>query len=59
MIILKLCPFCGGEAEMSKEEDFLICKIEYPIIKCKKCHSRTAKCEDEKLAIETWNKRVK
>ena len=66
---LKPCPFCGGEAEIKKDNtcmghgDYGSCKW----VKCKECGTSTKKylcdgyygceCTDEELA-EKWNRRV-
>lgn len=70
---LKLCPFCGGEAEMCPGVDRIMGKYWY--IRCKKCYSRGSGIYESsrelepqeeyaaitrawEKAIEAWNRRV-
>lgn len=48
---LKLCPFCGGEAELA------IVKL-WNHVYCKNCHARTTMYTSEELAIDAWNTRA-
>ncbi len=61
---LKNCPFCGGEAvQIIKriEGDNKILNIlhgDYTLVQCKHCYASTRPFDDEKIAIEAWNRRV-
>lgn len=49
--IIKLCPFCGGEAYIE-----IICKgLMY--IRCKEC-SASVPAKNKSKAIERWNRRA-
>ena len=48
--ILKKCPFCGGEACMRGAR--------YMWIKCLYCGAETMGSDDEKEAIDAWNRRA-
>lgn len=54
---LKPCPFCGGEAIMTKRYNRF---SEWWLISCKKCHISQTGSEFEFSfeAIEAWNRRV-
>ena len=54
---LKLCPFCGGKAEIVPVYDnesgfsgFSVC--------CADCYCGTVGCEDELDAVDAWNSRI-
>lgn len=60
---LKPCPFCGGEAKIADEHQWIsgvnnggISKYIY----CLKCNCRTSSFywDDRKTMIRTWNKRL-
>lgn len=58
---LKLCPFCGGKAELSHGG---VNRDTYSYVYCKECHVKTEVvkisleyCSDER-AIESWNNRI-
>lgn len=56
---LKPCPFCGGEARISKR--LLTSHIGSdmkPFVICKECLGRSAYLDNEQEAIEVWNRRV-
>ena len=54
---LKPCPFCGGEAKVSKYE--IITNMPTHSVHCADCYSRTwGMFDKEKQAIEAWNRRV-
>lgn len=49
---LKLCPFCGGKAEVIRVG------ADY-VTQCGVCYTETMICETEAGAIGAWNKRIK
>lgn len=53
----KKCPFCGGEAEVSKEFYFSLMGSNGYFVKCKNCSTRTVAKQSEVEAIDVWNKR--
>ena len=60
-IKLALCPFCGGEAELSHGG---LNRDSYSYVYCTKCYAKTnvfdvsaEYCSDER-AIESWNNRI-
>ena len=63
MIELKPCPFCGGEANITKGERWLdeTCTPSKPYYyaRCQNCYTTGYKYHPtEKEAIEAWNTRV-
>ena len=61
MTELKLCPFCGGEAELIREKNKHANGKSGSVIRCKACGAKSAwqqlshsySCDDE--AIKWWN----
>lgn len=60
MTEIKLCPFCGGKAELKRYVGFA---FEQAYVECTKCGAQTQKvdpslkyCANDK-AIELWNGR--
>lgn len=51
MAELKSCPFCGGEAKLTKYKDGV------PLVVCSKCMAHTCLCFSVEEAVERWNKR--
>ena len=69
MAKLKPCPFCGGEAAMAKGECFFVIPKYFGrlrVVVCNECGAMggmfntlaMSEEEAEKLAIESWNRRV-
>lgn len=66
-IKLKPCPFCGGEAKLSKftmresvkDQHGIFPGKEYPVCRvvCTSCGTRTAQWDSEEEAIAAWNRR--
>ena len=60
-IELKLCPFCGGKADVfcdiKKTYYYVECYSEINDYDC--CEARTAEYDKEELAIDSWNIRAK
>ncbi len=59
----KSCPFCGGEATISKIKDFSTSdemkRTTYTVfVGCKKCHAWITSGYS-KIAIKAWNRRAK
>ena len=52
---LKKCPFCGGEAFVSKTTETTL-PIMYAVV-CKACYAGTNRKTKEIQAIEAWNRR--
>lgn len=58
---LKPCPFCGGEAEISKEQ---FDDKDTSYVMCKKCAARgefffvSAKYASNEKAVKAWNRRT-
>ena len=50
-IKLKLCPFCGGEAEILNVDDRYTAK-------CRSCFCGTGEYKDPERAAEAWNRRT-
>lgn len=50
-IKLKLCPFCGGDAEMFMLDDRYT-------VRCRSCFCGTGEYKDPERASETWNRRA-
>ena len=50
---LKLCPFCGGEAEVWVSD-----VTDRAIVYCTVCDAQIRIRQNEQEAIEAWNKRV-
>lgn len=48
---LKLCPFCGGKAEII-ETIFYDYKVA-----CEECGASIPHCDSEEMAIKAWNRR--
>ena len=62
---LKRCPFCGGEAEICVDSNYLKYTMNgLPhnetvfVIFCVKCGAKTRHLKPEKAAIAAWNRRV-
>lgn len=51
---LKPCPFCGGEAEITKTYAFDY----YFYVGCQRCRVETGYYDTEEEAINAWNTRV-
>ena len=51
---LKLCPFCGGEANLKDETGFYT----YFFVECKKCKASTNRKRAKEEAVNEWNKRT-
>lgn len=60
MTELKPCPFCGGEADISRWGGFL--SQYYYIVQCKECvgmvMTKPSVNASEAEAIEAWNRRA-
>lgn len=64
-IVLKKCPFCGGEAEVT----FTGTSIQHPYVRCRFGNLKEPKCpmahyvtydyDTVKQAVEAWNRRAK
>ncbi len=50
---LKLCPFCGREAELIKSKR----KEGYHLVQCSKCWASTSLNTSAHVAVELWNNR--
>ena len=65
MFNLKLCPFCGGDAEekyIKRKKIFVSMRFpyntHYVYIKCKVCGATSSICVSIEEAIEAWNRRA-
>lgn len=62
---IKPCPFCGGEAEIKSNENYLETCMYGPSILdsilfygiCTQCKSRGPKVKSKKSAVDSWNTR--
>lgn len=55
---LKLCPFCGGEAEVKTQDYFdAACGRRTYYAICRECRCRTSNFMGEVGAIDAWNRR--
>ena len=57
---LKPCPFCGGKAEVSYQDDVFFRRRLYSV-KCGEysdCMGSMGWCNTEEEAVELWNRRV-
>ena len=55
-MMLKPCPFCGGEGYLNREQNYY---GHFPhIVQCRECEARTGGDRTEELAAQTWNCRV-
>lgn len=65
---IKSCPFCGGMAHLDfahgsnqiylKKNGFIGETPFLYVVFCEDCHVKTIPCEDMKLAIQLWNRRI-
>lgn len=60
---LKPCPFCGGEAKLSKQTTITwFLKFNSYYVRCETCGASSRKSdeigEEKDKAIEAWNRRV-
>ncbi|MBR5202680.1 MAG: Lar family restriction alleviation protein [Clostridia bacterium] len=57
---IKLCPFCGSEAEVINLDPFHRKDKAFWVfgVKCKDCGIAVWKCSEEE-AVEAWNRRAK
>ena len=56
----KLCPFCGGEAEVTDEDSYGFSNGDWMVC-CNECHAYLgfdSQYETPQEAIEAWNRRV-
>lgn len=53
-IVLKLCPFCGGEASVHTVD----IDDRNWVVECKHCRIQTSWHGDKLTAIEKWNRRM-
>ena len=51
---LKECPFCGGQAELYKEDE----DENWIHVRCRECWAETDGCDTVKTATSQWNERV-
>jgi len=54
-MIIKHCPFCGGQAEVYEDEYHDTTLF---MVACKECGISTAGYDYEEDAIKDWNRRV-
>ena len=59
MAELKLCPFCGGEAELRHYEDFNkdFSSVYKFYVQCKDCEAQSKPIANVENAVNTWNTR--
>ena len=61
MDTLKLCPFCGGTAEIKRYSPkfagaYARTKV---VVQCTRCHCNSGEWKRTDKAIEAWNRRFK
>lgn len=54
---LKPCPFCGGEAELSKYYPGFSRKS-YVMVRCRSCRANTGDWRRRDIAVARWNRRI-
>ena len=62
MIEPKLCPFCGGSANVIKNKTMnmkFYYVVPYYFVMCSQCRAQSHKFETDEEAIEAWNKRAR
>ena len=52
---LKLCPFCGGKAEIKTVK---ICVGEFYRVECADCFAKTFSENTQSEAVDAWNRRA-
>lgn len=59
MTELKLCPFCGGDAEITKSvvTQGMWGHYQYQVI-CTECGAQTLNDNSEEIAVRSWNRRA-